>query len=453
MIPTDGKPDPRLTYPRGSIRIQSPGARSSAVPGSRSADLVAHCRRRAGSRRIAESPRWQNTQAAAAQILSLVQIKGFRSRHAELATFNGLELASSSYPLATDLARAAAAAVVCELLLTFCPAGEPAPRRFRLGVSLLEGLLAGVEPATGIAYAQFWILMLAGVLPDLDETHLDSNGRRWLRGCRARPVGEISSPPPRRTAQWLDRRTRDESERQLRALDFYRKAEGTTEWEQSQSTDTDGVAGIEFRSPVLATHVLGDFSADLERLAVEVPRKPVVVTSSHPKIFLAGADLGEISMLDAETCMEYARLGRGVLETIRRHPSPVIAAVDGSCSGGGFDLVLACDLIVAGPAATFSHPGVIRGLVTGWSGTVHVPQILGRSNSRGALLEGRPVSAGELHDAGGVHLVMNDVHRAASDTARRMAALHTDRLGLWRACSGSKTRACFRAWLSQGIIE
>jgi recombinational DNA repair protein (RecF pathway) len=171
-------------------------------------------------------------QAAAAQILSLVHVTGFSTRHAELATFHQLELTTSSYPLANNLERAAAAAVVCELMLTFCPAGEPAPRRFRLARSLLEGLLEGVDPSIAIAYAQFWSLSLAGLLTPIEELPLGSEGRRFLNWCRSQPITGGFPAVPRRTAQWLDRRTRDEAERQLKALDFYRTAEGTAEWKR-----------------------------------------------------------------------------------------------------------------------------------------------------------------------------------------------------------------------------
>jgi recombinational DNA repair protein (RecF pathway) len=171
-------------------------------------------------------------QAAAAQTLSLVHVTGYSTRNAELATFNQLESVTSSYPLAKDLERAAAAAVVCELMLTFCPAGESAPRRFRLARSLLDGLLEGVEPSIAIAYGQFWSLALAGLLPPVEETPLGSEGSVFFHWCRSQPVTGGASTVPTRTAQWLDRRTREEAERQLKALDFYRTSQGTAEWKR-----------------------------------------------------------------------------------------------------------------------------------------------------------------------------------------------------------------------------
>jgi recombinational DNA repair protein (RecF pathway) len=160
--------------------------------------------------------------AAAAQILSLVHVTGSASRRADLATFHQLDLLTSSYPLAKDLERSTAAAVVAELLTTFCPPEEPAPRRFRLGVSLLRGLLSGCDADTTVAYAQFWVLELGGVLADPDESGWTEREDEFLAGCRQSPITALPSHVPELVAHWLDRRVRSEAERPLRALDFFR---------------------------------------------------------------------------------------------------------------------------------------------------------------------------------------------------------------------------------------
>jgi len=160
--------------------------------------------------------------AGAAQILSLVRVTSFISSRAELATFRELDLLTSSYPLAAEIERAAAAAVVAELLVTFCPLGEPAPRRFRLGQTLLEGLLRGADPHTAVAYGQFWSLLLGGVLPALDAVPLADEARRFLVACRRLPLDEIEATVPESARRWLDERVRVEAERPLRALDFLR---------------------------------------------------------------------------------------------------------------------------------------------------------------------------------------------------------------------------------------
>jgi len=163
--------------------------------------------------------------AAAAQILSLVQVSLFQRPHAELATFRHLDPVISSYPLAAELGRSAAGAVVAELLFTFCPPGEPAERSFRLGVAALESLLAGTNPNLVVAYTEYWVLALGGVLPSPNEVGPSQTDEEaaFLAACRSRPVAEVAAPVPSRVARWLDRRVREEAERPLRALAFLRR--------------------------------------------------------------------------------------------------------------------------------------------------------------------------------------------------------------------------------------
>jgi hypothetical protein len=162
--------------------------------------------------------------AAAAQVLSRVHISLVFRPHAELADCRQLDLVTSSYPLAAELAPMAAAAVVAELLATFCPAGEPAERSFRLGVAALEALLGNSPPRLVMAYVQYWSLALGGVLPAAESLSgpIGEEGLRFLALCRHLPVAEIDSPPPPAAARWLDQRVREEAERPLRALAFFR---------------------------------------------------------------------------------------------------------------------------------------------------------------------------------------------------------------------------------------
>jgi enoyl-CoA hydratase/carnithine racemase len=191
--------------------------------------------------------------------------------------------------------------------------------------------------------------------------------------------------------------------------------------------EVDGVLVLAFTSPILSLEMLLRLNSALVDLEQDHP--PLVLASEHPSIFLAGAHLGEISRLDAHTSCGYARFGRQVLARLGRHPAPLVAAVAGSCSGGGFDLALSCDLVVAGRSASFSHPGVRRGLVTGWGGTVMVPAALGRSPAQRALLEGSPVQPVEV--AASDHLDTAPLEPAIAE-ARRLASLHPSRLYTWR---------------------
>jgi recombinational DNA repair protein (RecF pathway) len=162
--------------------------------------------------------------AGAVQILSKVRLSFFRRPQAELATFQRVDLLASSYPLARDLRRSAAAAVVAELLATFCPLDEPAPRRYRLGAAALDALLAECDPDRVVTYAQLWVLRLSGLMPPLEalEGDPDTDELAFLVACRRVPLAELTLAVPAGAARRLDGMVRAEAERPLRALHFYR---------------------------------------------------------------------------------------------------------------------------------------------------------------------------------------------------------------------------------------
>ncbi|MEE4272595.1 MAG: enoyl-CoA hydratase/isomerase family protein [Thermoanaerobaculales bacterium] len=211
------------------------------------------------------------------------------------------------------------------------------------------------------------------------------------------------------------------------------------------------VATLHLGSPILTRHVLSVLIEAFEDLGGQTQPLPVVLASEHPTIFLAGAHLGEIAELDRSSCLPYARLGRSVAEALGSHPAPVVAAVHGSCSGGGFDLVMACDAVVAGPHASFNHPGVLRGLITGWGGTGRLEGPLGSTALRRTLLEGSALDGDALRRLGAVRTVAEDPRRAARSSALKLAGLHPSRLTLWRRFRDSDFVDRFRAFVVEKL--
>jgi enoyl-CoA hydratase len=197
-----------------------------------------------------------------------------------------------------------------------------------------------------------------------------------------------------------------------------------------------GTRVLAFLSPILSEGVLDELYSTLESLAAESGGGPLVLCSAHPSVFLAGAHLAEIAVLDAESSAPYARRGRRVIERLEDYPAPTVAAINGSCSGGGFDLALACDALITGPNTLFTHPGIRRGLVTGWSGTTRLASALGSAKAQAALLETRDLDADSLSTHGAVQRVAEDPLGTAIETARRLAALNPARTRLWRALRG-----------------
>jgi hypothetical protein len=138
--------------------------------------------------------------AGSVQVLSRVRLEFFRKPAAELATFRRVEL------------------------LTYCPPDEPAPRRFRLGVVALDELLAGTDPDRVIAYVQFWVLQLGGLMPPPDQLDGDPDADELalIIACRHVPLTELALEVPASAQRRLDSMVRHQAERPLRALDFYR---------------------------------------------------------------------------------------------------------------------------------------------------------------------------------------------------------------------------------------
>ena len=113
---------------------------------------------------------------------------------------------------------------------------------------------------------------------------------------------------------------------------------------------------------------------------LECESLPLVITGNK-KFFSAGADLAEISALDATEAYRFSQMGQELMDAIENFRAPVIAAVNGYCMGGGLDFALACHLRIASPHAVFGHRGAALGLVTGWGGTQRLPRLVGKSKA------------------------------------------------------------------------
>jgi len=207
----------------------------------------------------------------------------------------------------------------------------------------------------------------------------------------------------------------------------------------------EGIDLLTLTTPILSVRVLASLASTLRHLADRPDPRPLILRSDHPTVFLAGADLREIATLDPASCIRYAGWGRSIVDLLKSHPAPIVAATNGSCSGGGFDIVMACDAIVAGPHAAFEHPGCRRGLITGWSGTVAAPSTIGQSLSRALLIEGRRFDSETALALGLVSRICEDPTLGAIEKALQLARLDPSRMHLWRHLKGGRFVDRFRA--------
>jgi enoyl-CoA hydratase/carnithine racemase len=125
----------------------------------------------------------------------------------------------------------------------------------------------------------------------------------------------------------------------------------------------------------------------------------VGVLAGTPLVFSAGSDMAAREDYRTERGGEY-----GLIRRSRR--KPLIAAVEGPALGGGLELVLACDLVVAADTATFGLPEVRRGLVPTSAGLFRAPNALPLNLARELILVGDPIDAARAHGAGFVNVLV-----------------------------------------------
>lgn len=165
------------------------------------------------------------------------------------------------------------------------------------------------------------------------------------------------------------------------------------------------------------------------RALAEAERDPemrvVIVTGAGSQSFCAGADLKAISRGEAIVPEDPVQQAWGFAGIVSHVVSkPLIAAVNGTALGGGTELALACDLVVAVETASFGLPEVKRGLIAGAGGAFRLVQQLPRKLAMEMLLTGEPIDAARALELGLVNKVVppQDLMQAALTMAGRIAS-------------------------------
>jgi enoyl-CoA hydratase/carnithine racemase len=139
----------------------------------------------------------------------------------------------------------------------------------------------------------------------------------------------------------------------------------------------------------------------------------IVLRAAGDRAFCVGADLKERGTLDDRGWMRNRAFMRGMFDSIRAAPQPTIASVFGYALGGGFELALSCDLIVAAEDAVFGLPEVRVGIVPGGGGTQLLSRRVGPSRAKEHVFTGKRIQAETALDIG---LVSAVVPRASLDS-------------------------------------
>ncbi len=151
--------------------------------------------------------------------------------------------------------------------------------------------------------------------------------------------------------------------------------------------------------------VMDQLCDTLEGLDRDDTVRTIVVTGNE-RAFAAGADIGEMAGASPIDMLKTNRIGQW--DRIRRISKPVIAAVNGWCLGGGCELAMTLDLIVAGESARFGQPEISIGIIPGAGGTQRLTRAIGKSKAMKMILTGEPITAREAEAAGLVAQVTTD---------------------------------------------
>ncbi|MDP6602851.1 MAG: enoyl-CoA hydratase-related protein [Rhodospirillales bacterium] len=187
-----------------------------------------------------------------------------------------------------------------------------------------------------------------------------------------------------------------------------------------------GVAVVRLNRPearnAINLEMRAELTAHFHALVVDADVRAIVITGDE-KAFVGGADIAEMSTMDAADHLSIDMMN--VWNAIRACPKPIIAAVQGYALGGGCELAMASDIIVAGVGARFGQPEVRVGIMPGAGGTQRLTRAVGKFQAMRMVLTGELVGAAEALGMGLVSEVVADaeVVGRAIEIARRIAEL------------------------------
>jgi len=173
-------------------------------------------------------------------------------------------------------------------------------------------------------------------------------------------------------------------------------------------TDRDGAIGIiTLNRPKVLNALSHELMEELVMALEDFDKEDgirVIILTGGERAFAAGADIGEMS--DETTISIMLKDRFATWDKVRKVKKPVIAAVSGYALGGGCELVMTCDIIIASESAQFGQPEINIGVIPGAGGTQRLTRAVGKYKAMEMILTGRPMTAYEAHQWGLVNKVV-----------------------------------------------
>jgi len=187
-----------------------------------------------------------------------------------------------------------------------------------------------------------------------------------------------------------------------------------------------GIAKIIINNPplnVLDSEALKELFVIVDHISKNNLIRVAIIRGSGERAFSAGANLKEFAKYGLHESKEAALLGHKVMNAIASSPKPFIAAVNGYALGGGCELALACDIIIASENARFGNPEVTLGIIPGWGATQRLPKIIGEKKAKELLLTGNVITAEEALKLGIINKVtsLEELDKVAEEIALKIA--------------------------------
>lgn len=173
----------------------------------------------------------------------------------------------------------------------------------------------------------------------------------------------------------------------------------------------EGIATLTFNRPHLLNamngNMMDEIIAALECI-IKDPSVRVAVITGKGNAFMAGADIKEYAKQTSEQFKKFQQNGMRLYQLIENAGIPFIAAVNGFALGGGFEIALSCDFIIAAGSAKMGLPEVHLGLIPGGGGTQRLLQKIGLNRVKEMLFLGQAYAASQMHSWGLVNNVVED---------------------------------------------
>ncbi len=221
--------------------------------------------------------------------------------------------------------------------------------------------------------------------------------------------------------------------------------------ESSVIIEKEGNVGVvRLNRPSVRNALSSALMKELLRILSELDQDPLIqciVLTGGDRVFSAGADIKEMSAQKSIEALKEGNLER--FDAVSKMSKPLIAAVNGNCLGGGLELAMTCDIIVAGEGARFGQPETNIGVIPGAGGTQRLTRAVGKYKAMYMILTGTPISAREAWESGLISRVVPDelCLSEAKSLAHELAAKSSLALKTAKECINK----AFESTLSEGL--